>query len=105
MKTIELSESQKKQVLHALQDIYFEGGTIDMLIEFEQGDNDIVVEAEGWVDIDGYTEDDFHCGYMKGTGGWIETSREADITLTAIDEKGERYHIDSTFAKNYLNAA
>jgi len=51
--------------------------------EFDFGNLFVVVS--GYIESDGYREDD----YFNGTGAYVETRREVNVTLTAYDEDGE----------------
>lgn len=85
MKTIELTKEQFDKVIEALDDV--QDGSFDLEIEI---DETLTVFATGWLDTDGYVEDDFHCGYMNGTGAYVETYRSASVELSATlyDEDG-----------------
>ncbi|MBR1526855.1 MAG: hypothetical protein IJ640_09400 [Prevotella sp.] len=86
MKTIELTSEQRDKVMSALDNI--EDGRLDIDIEL---DENVTINAKGWLETDGYIEDDYHCGYMNGTGGYVETYRSASIELTALvyDEESD----------------
>lgn len=56
-------------------------GSFDKEFDFGR----ILVEVSGYVDSDGYREDD----YFSGTGAWVETRREVTMNLSAYDEDGE----------------
>ena len=104
MNKITLTEAQKAQIMAALAEYHNEKGAFDFDIDI---DDNIVVNAKGRVDFEGYIEDDFTCGYGNGTGGWIETYRSASVILTAYDGDGE-VEIDREIekeAQEYLNAA
>lgn len=103
MKKITLSEAQKNEIMSRLADIHDENGRFDIEIELDE----ITVKAKGEVELDGYIEDDYHCGYMNGTGAWVETYRSATVEITAFDEDGE-VEIDTEIEDEiykYLNAA
>lgn len=38
------------------------------------------------IDIDGYEEDDSHCGYMNGTGAYMVTNVCVSLTVEAFDK-------------------
>lgn len=104
MKKIELTGEQRAQVMNALAEIHGEDGRFDLDIELDG----LTINAQGWVEIEGYTEDDSVCGYMNGTGAWVETNRTASVELTAYDEDGNEYEIDNesnTIIEKYLNVA
>lgn len=108
MKTIELTKEQREKVLRALDDI--EDGNFDIDIEL---DETITINAKGCLETDGYVEDDYHCGYMNGTGAYVETYRNASIELVAwvYDEETdntEECAVQKEFedeCDRYLNAA
>lgn len=85
MKTITLTGAQMQKVYDALDSV--EDGSFDLEIEI---DETLTVFATGWLDTDGYVEDDLHCGYMNGTGAYVETYRSASVELSATlyDEDG-----------------
>ena len=98
MERITLTEAQKAQIMAKLAEYHDESGRFD--IDFDI-DGDLTVNAKGKVEIETETEDD----YFNGTGAVIETSRWAEVNLTAIDNDGNVYEIDSTEADKFLNAA
>lgn len=85
MRTITLTDEQMQEVYKALDDV--EDGLFDLEIEI---DETLTVFATGWLETDGYVEDDNHCGYMNGTGAYVETYRRASVELSATlyDEDG-----------------
>ena len=102
MKKIELTGEQRDEIMSALAEIHNEDGRFDIDIELDT----ITINAQGWVEIDGYIEDDGVCGYMNGTGAWIETYRAASVELTAYDEDGNEYEVDdesNNAIDKYLN--
>lgn len=109
METIELTEEQQNTLIDALADVYYEDGYFDVEIEI---DETLTIEARGSIDTDGYVEDDAHCGYMNGTGGYVETYRRAWIELTAVvcnESDGSRTRLDVDedtvqAAEDYLNS-
>ena len=104
MKNIELTGEQRAMILAALAEEHEEDGRFDIDIELDS----LTINAQGCIEIDGYIEDDNHCGYMNGTGAWIETNRAASVELTAYDDDGNEYEIDkesNTIIDKYLNAA
>ena len=104
MKKIELTGEQREKVMNALAEIHDEDGRFDIDIELDT----ITINAQGCIEIDGYIEDDYHCGYMNGTGAFVETYRAASVDLTAYDEDGNEYEIDkesNNIIDKYLNAA
>ena len=104
MKKIELTGEQREKVMSALAEIHDADGRFDIDIELDT----ITINAQGFIEIDGYIEDDYHCGYQNGTGAWIETNRAASVELTAYDEDGNEYEIDNesnNIIDKFLNAA
>lgn len=77
-------------------------------VEIDLGDG-LTVVADGWVEIDGYTENDYH----RGTGGFVETYRAASVQLTGwaydhLTEEESEVEIAPESVKvidQYLNAA
>lgn len=74
-------------MLEGLAGVREESGRFDVLVELEG----LTVEAVCTMALDGYWEDD----YLSGTGAWVETYRMASVELTAYDEDGKAYHVDS----------
>ena len=104
MKKIELTGEQRDKIMSELAEVHGEDGRFDIDIELDA----FTINAQGWVEIDGYIEDDSVCGYMNGTGAWIETYRAASVELTAYDEDGNAYEVDKesyNIIDKYLNAA
>lgn len=57
-------------------------------IEFEKDGETLIIEYQA--EEEGYVEDDFHCGYMNGTGAYIVTSRSLCVTSAdSFDEDGD----------------
>ena len=81
MKKITLTEAQKALLMKEIATLGSEDGSFDRDIEI---DDLLTVNCQGSVETEGYIEDDYHCGYMNGTGAWIETDRTASVELTAI---------------------
>lgn len=106
MKTITLTRAQRDLLKDRLADVRDENGQFDIDIVI---DSLLTINVQGCVETDGYVEDD----YLSGTGGYVETYRQADVHLTAIvfdlDELvNETCQVDEVTAKeigNYLNAA
>ena len=101
MRTIELSKEQREKVINALATVHDENGRFDINIEL---DDALTLNAKGWLELDGYLEDD----YYNGTGAYIETYRSASVTLTAYNEEGEQIGLDGEsydIIHKYLNAA
>ena len=84
---IALSPSQHRAVIDRLSEIRDKRGLFDIVVEFD----DLTVKAEGAIALGGYSEDDF----LTGTGAWVETYRMAWVELTAYDEDGKAYFVDS----------
>lgn len=104
MNKIELTGEQRAMIMAALAEVHDEDGRFDIDIELDT----ITINAQGTIEIDGYVEDDYHCGYMNGTGAWIETYRAASVDLTAYDDDGNEFELDNEsndIITQYLNAA
>lgn len=109
MRTIELTQAQVDAIIGKLAEVHDTSDSFNIDIDIDE----LSVTAEGNVEIDGYVEDDAHCGYMNGTGAYVETYRNADVTLTGwvynpFNEEIEEVEIDSESVKkvsDYLNAA
>lgn len=89
MRTITLTDEQMQEVYNALDDV--EDGNFETEVEIElENDVMLIITATGWLETDGYVEDDYHCGYMNGTGAYVETYRSASVELSATlyDEDG-----------------
>lgn len=86
MRRIELTEEQRDEIKSALQDVHDESGSFNIQVDLE----DYVATVSGWVELDGYTEDD----YFNGTGAWVETYRDASVFITLTDEDGNEYLVD-----------
>ena len=57
-------------------------------IEFEKDGEILIIDYQA--EEDGYVEDDYHCGYMNGTGAYVVTSRSLSIlSVESFDEDGE----------------
>ena len=97
MEKITLTEAQRAQILAKLAEYHDENVTFDVDIDI---DGDLTVNAKGRVEIETETEYD----YYNGTNECIETSRWAEVELTAYDEDGNAYEVDATEADNFLNA-
>lgn len=87
MKRIELTEEQVESIKHALMGIREESRDFDIDIEIDDCN---IANISGWVELDGYSEDD----YYSGTGGWVETHREVSVDITIIDEFGNEHSVD-----------
>jgi hypothetical protein len=109
MRTIELTQAQVDAICNKLAEVHDTSDSFNIDIDIDE----LSVTAEGNVEIDGYIEDDAHCGYMKGTGAYVETYRNASVTLTGwvynpFNEEIEEVEIASESVKkvsDYLNAA
>ncbi len=98
MEKITLTEAQKAQVMAKLAEYHDENGCFDIDIDI---DGDLTVKARGRVEIE--TENEYD--YYNGTSECFETSRWAEVELTAFDEDGNAYEVDATEADRFLNAA
>lgn len=87
MRRIELTDEQREEIKSALHDVHDESGNFCIEVDLE----DYVATVSGWVELSGYTEDD----YFNGTGAWIETHRAASVhNITLTDEDGKEYAVD-----------
>ena len=76
-------------------------------------DNGLTVQAEGYLWIHGYVEDEFHVGYHNATNAWVETGRDVSVELTGwqvdpITEEDVEVEIAAESVKKieeFLNAA
>ena len=90
-------------MLSQLAGVHDEDSSFNIDIELDG----ITINVKGSIELDGYIEDDYHCGYMNGTGAWVETYRSASVEVKAFDEDGEveiDIEIENEIYK-YLNAA
>lgn len=60
----------------------------------EMQENSPYASVEGHICVDGYVEDDFHCGYMNGTGAFVVTSVSVSLNISVYDENDEEVDID-----------
>lgn len=60
----------------------------------EMQENSPSASVEGHICVDGYVEDDFHCGYMNGTGAFVVTSVSVSLNINVYDENDEEVDID-----------
>lgn len=60
----------------------------------ETQENSPSASVEGHICVDGYVEDDFHCGYMNGTGAFVVTSVSVSLSISVIDENDEEVDVD-----------
>lgn len=51
-------------------------------------------DVEGHVRVNGYTEDDYTCGYMNGTGAFVVTSVDVNLKIQVYDENEIPVNID-----------
>jgi len=105
MTQIILTEQQLDTIKDRLSAVHNESDTFSVEICFD----DITIVADGWVEIEGYEENDYH----RGTGGFVETFRSASVQLTGwaydhITEEETEVEIAPESVKvidQYLNAA
>lgn len=94
METITLTKEQRNMVLRELSDVQD-----DFCVCVDVAGN-ITVQAKGYLYVDGYREND----YYNGTGAFVETSRTADVILTAfVGEDGEECEVDAEFETECYN--
>ena len=106
MRTIELTQAQVDTIISKLAEVHDSSDNFSVEIDV---DDELTVTAEGFVEIDGYVEDD----YYNGTGAFVETYRNASVTLTGwtynqATDDDEEVAIGSESEKkvcDYLNAA
>lgn len=100
MRRIELTDEQRDEIKSALQEVHDNSG--NFCIEVDIGD--YIATISGWVELGGYTDDD----YFNGTGAWIETYRDASVhNISLTDEDGKEYAADRDSENeiyNYLKA-
>ena len=66
-----------------------EGG----FVEYEKDGETLCFDYD--VDVEGYTEDDFNCGYGNGTGAFIPTDATVSITnAVCCNSNGEEVNCD-----------
>ena len=83
-KRVVLTQEQKDIVLSKLEE---QQGDFDIFIEI---DENLTIEAKGYMYENGYREKD----YLNGTGAFVETSRDADVILTAfVSEAGDNEEV------------
>lgn len=79
-------------------------GDIDTDIDI----GNVTVSVRGYIKVYGYTEDDFRCGYMNGTGYSVTTSADIRLSFDAkeYDDDGnlleDAPEIDGDAVKEYL---
>ena len=73
------------------------GGKGECQMEYEK-ENEIL-SIEYTYEEEGYVEDDFHCGYMNGTGAWICTYR------SLVVDSYQSYNEDGDETENDFNPA
>ncbi len=104
MTRVILSRQMIDKVREALSSAKYEKGDFSVEVELDE----LTIVAQGWVDIDGYVEDD-----RDGTGAFVETHRAASVELTGwfynhyVDEEYEVEIAPESVKEidNYLNAA
>ena len=103
MKRIELTDVQREKIMDALAVTRDENGSFEVDAYLDE----MTVNAYGWMDVETYVEDDYRCGYMRGTGAAV-TYRRASIDLTAYDQDGNKYAVDEKSCRiidRYMNEA
>ena len=95
MERLMLTAAQTAQVKRELDEYKYEDGHFDIDIDL----GEVTLNAVGEVTIYGYFENN----YCNGTGAWIETNRDASITVTAMNEEGVEYEVDATEFETYLS--
>lgn len=101
-----LSKEQLDTIKDKLAAVHNESESFSVEIDLGNG---VTVVADGWVEIEGYEENDYH----RGTGGFVETYRAASVQLTGwaydhVSEEENEIEIAPESVKvidEYLNAA
>lgn len=95
MKQNEL-ELLKEKIIDYVVDCGHNGDEhIDTCIDLDETqENTPSASVEGYLRVDGYVEDDFHCGYMNGTGAFVVTSVSVSLNISVYDENDEEVDID-----------
>lgn len=89
MKTIELTEEQRDELLYQLSGLHNECGKFSIDIDVS---DDMMIEAEGYIEIEACQDGD--------TGVWMETYRQAWVELKAFV-----YNEDGCTEECYVDAA
>ena len=71
---------------------------------YETQDNSPSASVEGHIRVDGYVEDDFHCGYMNGTGAFVVTSVSVSLNISVYDENDEEIDFDEYELENAIES-
>lgn len=91
-------ELLKEKIIDYCVDAAHDGqDNIDTCIALDETqENSPSASVEGHIYVDGYVEDDFHCGYMNGTGAFVVTSVSASLNISVYDENDEEVDIDES---------
>lgn len=96
--TKEELELLKEKIIDVCVDAGRDGSGVDdcvCLYEDDERFNDTpYANVDCSIDIDGYDEDDFHCGYMNGTGAYAVTNVCVSLTVEAFDKDDTPIDID-----------
>ena len=105
MKQNEL-ELLKEKIIDCCVDAAHDGqDNIDTCIALDETqDNSPSASVEGHIRVDGYVEDDFHCGYMNGTGAFVVTSVSVSLNISVYDENDEEVDIDEYELENAIES-
>lgn len=87
MKTANLTQEQQKQLIDYVAEICdtYEDDVLETIVDIS---DDFYFIVTGQIDVTGHREDDRHCGYMNGTGAWVEDYRHGSLSITTYDNKG-----------------
>ncbi len=97
--TKEELELLKEKIIDVCVDAGHEGyeGVNNCICLYEDDDrfnNTPYANVDCSIDISGYVEDDFHCGYMNGTGAFVVTNVCVSLKVEAFDKDGTPVDID-----------
>lgn len=94
--TKEELELLKEKIIDVCVDCGHNGDEhIDTCIDLDETqENTPSASVEGHLRVDGYVEDDFHCGYDNGTGAFVVTSVSVSLNISVFDENDEEVDID-----------
>lgn len=98
MKTVNLTQEQQKQLIGYVTEICetYEDDVLETIVDVC---DDFYFIVTGQITVTGHREDDRHCGYMNGTGAWVEDSRHGNLTIVAYDNWGKECALESELKK------
>lgn len=87
MKTAILTQEQKKNLVDYVAQICntYEDDVLETIVDIS---DDFYFVVTGQITVTGHREDDRRCGYMNGTGAWVEDSRHGSLDIVTYDNKG-----------------